>query len=56
MAIRINYLFPECYVDTNILKTLFHLDGVNHQSKATPKWKGVDADIWVNEFRGETVG
>lgn len=31
MAERKNFLIPECYVDTNILKTLFRLDGVNHQ-------------------------
>lgn len=31
MANRVNNIFPECYVDTNILKTLLYLDGVNHQ-------------------------
>lgn len=31
MAKRANYIFPECYVDTNILKTLLCLDGVNHK-------------------------
>lgn len=31
MAKRANYIFPECYVDTNIMKTLLYLDGVNHQ-------------------------
>jgi hypothetical protein len=31
MAKRVNHIFPECYVDTNILKTLLQVDGVNHQ-------------------------
>lgn len=31
MADRANFIFPECYVDTNIMKTLLHLDGVNHK-------------------------
>lgn len=26
-----NHIIPECYVDTNILKTLLRVDGVNHQ-------------------------
>lgn len=39
MAVRINYLVPECYVDTNILKTLFGLDRVNHQHSCSKVMK-----------------
>lgn len=28
---RINYIIPECYIDTNLIKTLLNVDGVNHQ-------------------------
>jgi len=35
MTNRINYLCPECYVDTNIIKTLLNVDGVNHQHSCT---------------------
>lgn len=31
MAKKANHIIPECYVDTNILKTLLRVDGVNHQ-------------------------
>lgn len=35
MATRLNFLFPECYVDTNIMKTLLRVDGVNHKMSCT---------------------
>lgn len=50
MAIRINYLFPECYVDTNILKTLFHLDGVNHQHSCSKVMGSLRSPRFANVF------
>lgn len=35
MANRANHIFPECYVDTNIMKTILHVDGVNHHHSCT---------------------
>lgn len=31
MAVDLNHIIPECYVDTNILKTLLRVNKVNHQ-------------------------
>lgn len=41
MANRVNNIFPECYVDTNILKTLLRLDGVNHQHGCSKVMSGM---------------
>ena len=42
MAVRVNHIFPECYVDTNILKTLLQVDGVNHQYGCTRVIAGME--------------
>lgn len=49
MAVRYNYIFPECHVDTNIMKTLLHVDGVNHQ-KGCPRLLSVMAAKFSDRF------
>lgn len=50
MAIRLNHLFPECYVDTNILKTLLRLDGVNHQQGCSKVMSGMNSGRFSEGF------
>lgn len=50
MVKRINFLFPECYVDTNILKPLFQLDGVNHQHSCSKVLSSMRSLKFKNEF------
>lgn len=50
MAIRINYIFPECYVDTNILKTLLQVDGVNHQYGCSRVMTSMNTERYANSF------
>lgn len=50
MAKRINFLFPECYVDTNIMKTLFQLDGVNHQHSCSKVLGSMRSLRFKNKF------
>ena len=50
MAIRINYIFPECYVDTNIMKTLLYLDGVNHQYGCSKVMSGMSSGRFADGF------
>lgn len=41
MENKANYIFPECFVDTNITKTLLYLDGVNHRHGCNNVLKGM---------------
>ena len=50
MANRVNNIFPECYVDTNILKTLLHLDGVNHQHGCSKVMLGMKKGKFAEGF------
>lgn len=50
MANRLNHIFPECYVDTNILKTLLHLDGVNHQHGCSKVMSGMKTGRFAEGF------
>lgn len=50
MAKRANHIFPECYVDTNIMKTLLHLDGVNHKHGCSNVMAGMKTGRFVDEF------
>ena len=50
MARRVNHIFPECYVDTNILKTLLQVDGVNHQYGCSRVIAGMDAGRFADGF------
>lgn len=50
MAIRFNYIFPECFVDTNILKTLLQVDGVNHQYGCSRVLASMNAGRFADSF------
>lgn len=50
MAVRVNHIFPECYVDTNILKTLLQVDGVNHQYGCTRVIAGMETGRFSEGF------
>lgn len=50
MALRINHIFPECFVDTNILKTLLQVDGVNHQYGCSRVIAGMNAGRFADGF------
>ena len=50
MAQKANYFFPECYVDTNIMKTLLHLDRVNHQHGCPNVMNGMKSDRFADGF------
>ncbi len=50
MAVRANYIFPECYVDTNILKTLLNVDGVNHQYGCSRVMAGMETGRFADGF------
>ena len=42
MGNKANYIFPECFVDTNIMKTLLYLEGVNHRHGCNNVLKGMN--------------
>lgn len=50
MAVRVNHIFPECFVDTNILKTLLQVDGVNHQYGCSRVMAGMDTGRFADGF------
>ena len=50
MAKRANHIFPECYVDTNILKTLLCLDGVNHKHGCSNVMAGMKIGRFADGF------
>lgn len=50
MAKRANFIFPECYVDTNIMKTLLYLDGVNHQHGCSKVMSGMASRRFADDF------
>lgn len=50
MAVRVNHIFPECFVDTNILKTLLQVDGVNHQYGCSRVMKGMETGRFAEGF------
>lgn len=50
MANRVNHIFPECFVDTNIMKTLLHLDGVNHQHGCSKVMSGMASGRFADGF------
>lgn len=50
MSNRVNHIFPECYVDTNIMKTLLHLDGVNHQHGCSRVMSGMATGRFADGF------
>lgn len=50
MAARVNHIFPECYVDTNIMKTLLHLDGVNHKHGCSQVMAGMKSGRFADGF------
>lgn len=50
MAIRVNHIFPECFVDTNILKTLLQVDGVNHQYGCSRVMAGMKTGRFADGF------
>ena len=50
MANRANNIFPECFVDTNILKTLLRLDGVNHQHGCSKVMSGMKTGRFAEGF------
>ena len=50
MAVRVNHIFPECFVDTNILKTLLQVDGVNHQYGCTRVMAGMETGRFSDGF------
>lgn len=50
MAVRVNHIFPECFVDTNILKTLLHIDGVNHQYGCSRVMAGMETGRFADGF------
>ena len=50
MAERANYIFPECYVDTNIMKTLLRLDGVNHKHGCSKVIAGMKSGRFAEGF------
>ena len=50
MANRSNNIFPECFVDTNILKTLLRLDGVNHQYGCSKVMSGMKNGRFAEGF------
>ena len=50
MAVRVNNIFPECFVDTNILKTLLQVDGVNHQYGCSRVMAGMETGRFADGF------
>lgn len=50
MALRVNHIFPECFVDTNMMKTLLHLDGVNHQHSCSKVLRTMSTEKHKNGF------
>ena len=50
MAKRANHIFPECYVDTNILKTFLCLDGVNHKHGCSNVMAGMKIGRFADGF------
>ena len=50
MAVRVNHIFPECFVDINILKTLLQVDGVNHQYGCNRVMAGMEAGRFADGF------
>ena len=50
MAERANHIFPECYVDTNIMKTLLRLDGVNHKHGCSQVMSGMKSGRFADGF------
>lgn len=50
MAVRVNHIFPECFVDTNILKTLLQVDGVNHQYGCSRVMAGMETGRFADNF------
>lgn len=50
MAERVIFIFPECYVDTNIMKTLLHLDGVNHKHGCSKVIAGMKTGRFADGF------
>ena len=50
MTTRANHIFPECYVDTNIMKTLLRLDGVNHKHGCSQVMAGMKNGHFADSF------
>lgn len=50
MAKRVNHIFPECYIDTNIMKTLLYLDGVNHKHGCSNVMAGMKTGRFADGF------
>lgn len=50
MAVRENDIFAECFVDTNIMKTLLRLDGVNHQYGCSSVISGMERGRFADGF------
>ena len=50
MTERANFIFPECYVDTSIMKTLLHLDGVNHKHGCSKVIAGMKTGRFADGF------
>lgn len=53
MAVRVNHIFPECFVDTNILKTLL-LEGLKDVTKSNESDKDPRIKKLVNALRNSS--